>query len=162
MLDPEVPKMTLLKRETRAADRIDRWETLDRLFEDWAKVLPFRRPLLDALDDEVIRVDEFHEDGALVIRAEMPGVDPDKDVEVTIADGMLHIKAERREEERTEEKDFVRRELRVGSFSRVLPVPAGVTEADVKATYRDGMLEIRVPAPAPAPTDVRKVEITKG
>lgn len=109
--------------------------------------------------NDLIRVDEFHEDGDLVIRAELPGVDPDEDVELTVSDGMLRIEAERHEEERTEEKGYLRRELRYGSFARTLPLPEGVSESDIAASYADGILEIRIPAPAPAPGT--KVPITK-
>lgn len=144
----------LLKREPREVERLDVFDRFDRMFEDWMKALPFRRPALfdrDWGDDDLIRVDEFHEDGARVVRAELPGVDPDKDVELTVADGMLHIRAERREEERTEEGGYLRHELRVGSFTRTLPLPEGVSEADIAAEYKDGILEIRIPAPEPVP-----------
>jgi HSP20 family protein len=94
-----------------------------------------------------------------VVRAELPGIDPDEDVELTVTDGMLHIEAERREEEETEDKGYVRRELRYGSFSRSLPLPEGATEADITATYKDGILEIRVPAPQPPPA--KKIPVSK-
>ena len=60
---------------------------------------------------------------------------------------MLHIEAERREEEKREEKGYLRREVRYGSFSRSLPLPEGVTEADITASYKDAVLEIRIPEP---------------
>jgi HSP20 family protein len=111
--------------------------------------------------DEVLRVDELRENGDLVIRAEMPGVDPAKDVEVTVSDGMLHISAERRSDEKSEESGYVRRELQYGSFHRTLPLPEGITDDDVKATYKDGILEIRVPVPiGPPEVEPRKVPIT--
>jgi HSP20 family protein len=137
----------VVKGDTRSTDRIELWDALDGLFGDWAK--------------RAIRVDEFHENGTLVIRAEMPGVDPDKDVELTVRDGMLHIRAERKEEAKTEDKGFVHHELRFGSFARSLPMPAGLTESDVTATYKDGILEIRVPAPAVAVEPAKKIAIKK-
>lgn len=152
----------LLKREPREVERVDMFDRFDRMFEDWMRVLPFRRPALfgrDGFGEDLIRVDEFHENGDLVVRAELPGVDPENDVELTVSDGMLRIEAERREEETTEEKGYLRHELRCGSFARTLPLPDGVSEDDIKADYKDGILEIRVPAPAPAPAT--KVPITK-
>jgi HSP20 family protein len=93
----------------------------------------------------------------------MAGMDPGKDVEVTVSDGMLRIAAERREEEKTEEKDYYRRELRYGSFSRDLPLPDGTTESDIQASYKDGILEIRVPvAKEAAPEPAKKIPVTKG
>ena len=95
----------------------------------------------------------------MVIRADLPGIDPDKDVELTVSDGILHIEAERREEERREEKGYVRQELRYGSLSRTLPLPEGVTGADITATYKAGVLEIRIPEPKHEPA--KKIAIGK-
>lgn len=148
--------MALLKREARPAPL----DVFDRFFPDWPGL--FRRPMPmwpEGLE-EMIRVEEFTEDGTLVVRADLPGIDPDKDVEITVAEGMLRIEAERREEEKTEAKDYVRRELRYGSFSRALPLPAGTTEEDVTATYKDGILEIRMPAARPE-TGAARIPITK-
>ena len=112
--------------------------------------------------DSLIRVDEYQENGTLVIKAEMPGLDPDKDVHISVQDGALHITAERREETSTEDKQFHRQELRYGSFSRDLELPLGVSEADIKASYKDGMLEIRVPNPQSKATPPTKIPVTKG
>ncbi|HLN70787.1 MAG TPA: Hsp20/alpha crystallin family protein, partial [Streptosporangiaceae bacterium] len=91
--------------------------------------------------------------------ADLPGIDPDKDVELTVSDRMLHIEAERREEEKREEKGYVRREVRYGSLSRSLPLPEGITGADITATYEAGVLEIRIPEPQREPA--RKIAISK-
>jgi HSP20 family protein len=109
--------------------------------------------------DDLIRVEQFREDGALVVRADLPGIDPEKDVELTVSGGMLHIHAERREEEKREEKGYLRHELRYGSLSRTLPLPGGVTESDITATYKDGILEIRIPEPNHEPG--KKIPISK-
>jgi len=121
----------------------------ERMFEEWARMMPFRPVPIPHWREaaDLIRVEEYREDGTLVIRADLPGIDPDKDVELTVSDGMLRIEAERRQEEKTEEKDYVRRELRYGSLSRLLPLPAGVTQVGITATYHSGVLEIRVPEP---------------
>jgi len=148
----------LMRREPRgeAADIFGRF---DRLFEEWARMAPFRPfPRWWGVED-LIRVEEYREDGTLVIRADLPGIDPDADVELTVSDGMLHIEAERREEEKKEGKGYVRRELRYGSLSRSLPLPEGVTEADIAATYKDGVLEIRVPEPKRGPA--KKIAISQ-
>lgn len=65
----------------------------------------------------------------------------------------------KREPNDREEKGYVRHELRVGLFSRVLPIPEGVSETDIKASSRDGILEIRVPTPEPKPA--AKIPIAK-
>lgn len=126
----------------------------DRMFESAAGPAP-------------IRVEEFVDDKTLVIRAEMPGVDPEKDVEVSISDGVLHISAERQEkEEKKDKKDKYRyrSEFRYGSFTRNVQLPEGVSEEDIKASYKDGVLEVRTPLPeaVTAGTDKKKLPITRG
>ena len=148
----------LLKRES-GLDNVDVFDWFDRMFDDWTGPLPFRRPTIlgwNWMTEDMIRVDEFRENGTLVVRAELPGLDPDKDVELTVVDGTLRIKAEREEEETTEDEGYVRHEQRYGSFTRVLPLPEGVTEADVKVSYENGILEIRIPTPVvePAATEI--------
>ena len=93
-----------------------------------------------------------------MIRADLPGIDPDPDVELTVSDGMLDIRAERREEDKREDKGYLRRELRYGSLSRALPLPKGITESDITATYKAGILEIRVPEPRQEPA--RKIPVS--
>jgi HSP20 family protein len=92
-----------------------------------------------------MRIEEFREGDTLVVKAEMPGMDPEKDIQIDVSDQTLRIRAERREESKTEEKGSYRSEFRYGSFSRQVPLPAGASEDDVKATYKDGILEVRVP-----------------
>ena len=109
-----------------------------------------------------LRVEEFVDDKTLVVRAELPDIDPDKDVEIVVVDGELRIKAERQAKTEHKEKDSYRSEFQYGSFTRTVKLPPGATEADVSASYKDGVLEIRVPvaeAVAAAPT---KVEISRG
>jgi HSP20 family protein len=111
-------------------------------------------------EDSFIRVEEVMEDGALVIRAELPGVDPDKDIELTVENGVMTLHAERREESEEKKRHRRRSEFRYGSFSRTIALPAGATEDDVKATYDNGILEVRVPVNG-AKAEARKVPITK-
>jgi HSP20 family protein len=99
----------------------------------------------DLFDDSDMKVEEFRDGDTLVVRAEMPGIDPDKDVEITVSDGMLRLSAERRSETTTEDKKGYRSEFRYGSFSRSVRLPASAGEDDVTATYDDGILEVRIP-----------------
>jgi len=150
----------LMRREPRG-EAADVFSRFDRLFEEWARLMSFRPisfPHWREVED-LIWVEEYREDGTLVIRADLPGIDPDKDVELTVSDGMLHIEAERRAEEKREEKGYLRREVRYGAFSRSLPLPESVTEADITASYQDGVLEIRIPEPKHE--EAKKIAISK-
>jgi HSP20 family protein len=122
-------------------------EVFERFFGPWSEW--FRRPVpwWPFEGEDVLRVDEFQEGDTHVVRAELPGIDPAKDVEITVDNGMLHLRAERRLEEEKEGKTWRRRELRYGSFSRTLSLPEDVSENDIKASYKDGILEVRVPLP---------------
>jgi HSP20 family molecular chaperone IbpA len=96
-----------------------------------------------------VRVEDSMEEGAYVIRAEIPGIDPDKDVEVSVENDLLTIRGERREET----KDKNRREFHYGSFRRTVSLPKGADAEKITASYTDGVLEVRVPTTAvEAPT----------
>lgn len=95
-----------------------------------------------------MKVEEFQEDGTFVVRAELPDVDPDKDVDITIQDGKLRIEAQRMQRSEHKDDKRYRSELRYGSFRRVLPLPPDAVADDVKATYKNGMLEVRLPVDA--------------
>ena len=102
-----------------------------------------------------MRVEDFVRDGSYVIRAELPGIDPEKDVEVTVADGMLTIKAERREEH----ADKHRSEFHYGTFSRSVTLPAGADEQHVQAVYGHGILEVTVKLAEAAEKTARKIPV---
>ncbi len=112
------------------------------------RLRPFDFPELDEwFGEDRMRIEEFRENNTLVIRAELPGVDPDKDVEVTVDNGALTIRAERRQrtDERDEQRNFFRSEFRYGQLTRRVPLPAGARADGVTATYTDGVLEVKVP-----------------
>jgi HSP20 family protein len=100
-------------------------------------------------------------DDALVIRAEMPGIDPDKDVEITVADGLLTIRAEQRSESTEENEGRTRSEFRYGSFERTLRVPRDVNVDEITASYKDGILEVRVPSSVSSQDDVRQIPVKR-
>jgi len=153
--------MAGLMRREPVGEVADFFGRFDHMFDEWTRLFPLRTlgfarwPDVDSM----LRVEEFRENGTLVVRADLPGIDPEKDVELTVSDGMLHIEAERREEEKKEDKGYLRQELRYGSVSRTLPLPEGVTESDIKATYKAGILEVRIPMPKPEPA--KKIQIAR-
>jgi HSP20 family protein len=110
-----------------------------------------------------IRVEESVEGNTLVVRAELPGIDPDKDVSVSVVDGALEIKAERKEKTETKDKNSNRSEFRYGSLMRRVALPDGVDQDNITASYRDGVLEVRTVVPEKAQqAPARKIEIQRG
>ena len=91
-----------------------------------------------------------------MIRAELPGIDPDKDVEITLKDRMLTIAGKR--EERHEEGQ--RSEFFYGRFMRTLTLPSGATGEDISASYKDGILEVAVPMHEPL-GEVQRVAVSR-
>ena len=91
------------------------------------------------------RLEELVSDDELVIRAELPGIDPDKDLHITVTDHTLRLSAERHETKEVTERGKYRSEFRYGALERRVALPTGVSEDDVKATYEDGILEVRLP-----------------
>lgn len=140
---------------------LTRWEPLGLDLPTWMTRLLDDRPFLDvSFDKPPLRIEEFVEDGTLVVRAELPGVDVDKDVDISLHDGLLHIKAERTEKAEKSDKAFYRSEFRYGAFERTLPLPPGATLDDVKATYENGVLEVRIPTAGPD-EQKHKVPVTR-
>lgn len=90
-------------------------------------------------------VDVFSRNGDLIVRAELPGIDPAKDVDIMVEDGVLTIKGERRHEEKTEAENYYRFESSSGSFQRSVPLPKDVKADHIAASYENGILEVTVP-----------------
>jgi len=108
-----------------------------------------------------LRVEEFTDADTLVVRAELPGIDPDEDVELTVSRGTLRIRATRHERHEHTSKGGYRSEFRYGTFERDLPLPEGVSGEDVTASYRDGILEVRVPRAKAGDAGATKVPISR-
>ena len=124
---------------------------------------PLRRLLEGDVEASWPRVEEYRDGDTVVIRPELPGIDPEQDVELTVADDVLHLRAERRERTEHKDKGGYRSEFRYGSFSRALPLPAGCRDEDISAAYRDGVLEVRVPVAGHVePPATRKIQVTRG
>ena len=102
----------------------------------WARVGP------------VIRIEDFVAEGRYVVRADVPGIDPGKDVDVRVGNGLLTISAQRSEE--TSQRH--RSEFRYGSCVRTVRLPPGADEDDVTASYKNGVLEVSVGLAADTPT----------
>ena len=114
-------------------------------FPTWADLWR-ANDLSPAFDTQLIRLEDEMEDGHYVVRAELPGIDPAKDVDITVREGRLTIKAERSEKKESKGRS----EFSYGSFIRSVPLPAGADEDDIKATYDKGILTVSVAVPKEA------------
>jgi HSP20 family protein len=94
-------------------------------------------------------LDVWEDDDALVYAFDLPGLTQDA-ISVEIEDGALSVSASRERETKVDRDRFHSFERRFGSFSRTVGLPQGVSEDDIEASYRNGVLEIRVPKPAQA------------
>ncbi len=108
---------------------------------------------------DAIPVEEFVEDDTLVVRAELPGIDADDDIDIELVDDRLTIRARREERTEEEKERSYRSEFKYGSFERTMMLPAGAEADDIEASYDDGILEVRVPV-NPQTSESTKVPIS--
>jgi HSP20 family protein len=115
-------------------------ESMDRLFEDFFS----RRPRTAGPLVWQPAVEIAETDNEIIVKAELPGIDP-KNVEVAVTGEGLMIKGEAKAEVEDRKRSFYRRELRYGMFQRAVALPTEVKSEETKATFRHGILEVRVP-----------------
>jgi HSP20 family molecular chaperone IbpA len=118
-------------------ERRQGWAPFPDLF-DWMDAVPGFRP---GPGLHGIRVEEEFAEGEYRLHAELPGIDPDRDVEITVEGDTLTLRAERTE--RTEGKH--RSEFRYGTFTRTVRFPTALRTEQTRATYADGVLTVTIP-----------------
>jgi HSP20 family protein len=106
-------------------------------------------------------VEVFHRNNELVVRADLPGLNKDN-VKVDVTEGAVTIQGDRQQEHKEEREGVYRSERSYGSFCRVIPVPEGAITDQAKANFKDGVLEITMPAPPEHVRRGRRLEITDG
>jgi HSP20 family protein len=100
-------------------------------------------------------LDAFVEGEELHVRLELPGIDPDADVDIEVENGVLHVSGERKSEQKTEGNGWFRREMTYGRFDRRVGLPDGVEAESVQASYDAGILDITIPLPTKPKTKVK-------
>jgi len=103
-------------------------------------------------------MDIFEDGNDVVVKAEMPGLKKE-DIEVNLTDDTVTVSGEKKKEEKVEKKDYYRIERSYGSFSRSFRLPKEVQSDKAKATFKDGVLEIRVPKTVEAISKEKKLTI---
>ena len=114
-------------------------QAMDRLFEDSFVGLPHLK-----VNGRDFPMDMYQEKDNLVVKAALPGVKPEE-LDITIADNMLTIKGEHKEEQETKEDDYLYRERYYGAFSRSVAIPMEVKSDKAQATFEEGVLTLTLP-----------------
>jgi HSP20 family protein len=104
------------------------------------------------------KMDAYEKDNTLVFKAELPGLKKE-DVQVELDNGYVVIRGESKAEQEVKEDAYYRMERSFGSFYRRLPVPFDVTPEQVKASLKDGVLEVQIPKPAEATPKPAKIPV---
>jgi HSP20 family protein len=110
------------------------------------------------LDVRAPTVDVYEEKDDIVVKAELPGMDKDN-IEVNLTDHTLTIKGEKKKEEEVKEENYHRSERSYGSFLRTLELPKDVHADKVKASFKNGILEVRMPKTEEAKAKEIKVKV---
>jgi HSP20 family protein len=139
-------------------------DEIDRLFGDfgfgrgWLSRPWSSRSRQGAPEMWTPQIELSQQNNELVVRADLPGLKKE-DVNIDITDEAISISGERRQEQESENAGVYRSERSYGSFYRTIPLPRGAISDQAKATFKDGVLEIRVPAPPEQVTRGRRIEI---
>jgi len=151
--------------KTEPARALSPLEEMERRFEDL-----FRRPFsimepswwprlrMPEMEEVSAKVDIFEEGDNFVVKAEIPGLKKE-DIEVNLTGDMITISGEKKKEEKVEKKDYYRVERSYGSFSRSFRLPKEVQTDKAKATFKDGVLEVKVPKTEEAKKKEKKVPV---
>ncbi len=135
-------------------------EDMERRFEDilgrsW---LPVWRRTPQAEEEEWMPVVDIYEQGDMLkIKAELPGM-KEEDIDVSVSEGNLILKGEKKTESEIKEEDYYRCERTYGSFYRSIPMPSNIDSEKVEANYENGVLEVSIPKTAESKT--KKVPVS--
>ncbi len=135
-------------------------ELMNRMFEDFGNIWKTQRgrhlPMLLPSETDLVTglkrpyVDIIETDKEIVATAEMPGLDK-KDININLTNDRLEISADTKHEEEKKEKDYIYKEIRSGNYYRSIPLSSPIDASNAKASYNNGILEIKMPK-----TEVKK------
>jgi HSP20 family protein len=143
--------LQLVPRRSNWLSLMPEMDLFDRMLSDW--------PLPSLLSEERVVVPAFdisETEKEYVISGEIPGIDP-KDLEVTLTDGILSIKGEKKHESEEKEENYHRVERHYGSFQRSFRLPDNINREKLDASYKDGVL--RLTLPKSEESEVKKIEV---
>jgi HSP20 family protein len=133
---------------------------LDRMFDEPWTLLRWPSAAVASPDAPIWapKVDVVTKDNTLVTRVDLPGMKTE-DVQVVVEDGFLTLSGVRKKETKEENDNIYREEREYGSFCRTVPLPKGVKDDEIKATFSNGVLEVTVPLPAAEKSNGRKIAV---
>jgi HSP20 family protein len=141
----------------RPSMELDRFR---REFDDLIERFGIDRDFFGGGESAMLRpaLESYVENGKFIVRTDLPGIEA-KDVDIKVVGDLLTIKGQREEKRETKKPDYLRRELRYGAFQRAISLPAGIKAEDLKATYRDGVLELTAEMPKEATPKEVKLQV---
>lgn len=127
-------------------------EDLGRLFDRYSSLIGMRgwQPAVDLLEDE----------DAFILKAEIPGVEPE-DMDITVTDEGVTLRGSVGQEEEKRTEGYIRSERRYGEFTRMVTLPGEIKPNDVRATFKNGIVTIILPKAAPGQSRGVKVKIDR-
>ncbi|HEY7319014.1 MAG TPA: Hsp20/alpha crystallin family protein [Candidatus Binatia bacterium] len=140
---------------------LTRWESeMDRMMDEFfgRRMRPWWPERWLRAEEITPAVDVYEEKGDIVVKAELPGMEKN-DIEVNISDSELTLKGEKKKEENIEDEDYYRCERSHGAFLRSVDLPTDVQADKVKASFKNGILEVRLPKTEEAKTKEIKVKV---
>jgi HSP20 family protein len=149
-------------------------EEMDHLFEHFGLQTGWRMPGFLTQGRELLRreagfvpgewspqVDVLHREGQFMVRADLPGLTKE-DVKVEVTDDAVTIQGERTHHKKEEAEGYYYSERSYGSFYRAIPLPEGADASKATAEFRNGVLEVTMPAPAQGTKKARRLEVREG
>jgi HSP20 family protein len=147
----------------RSSSWMSPFERMEDMMEDFFK-RPFGRsfwsgmPRISEGVEPSPSVDIFEKGDDVIVKSDMPGMTKE-DIEVNLTDDSITLSGERKKEEKVEEKNFYRLERSYGSFRRTFALPSEVRSDKAKASFKDGVLEVRIPKSESAKQKEKKIRI---
>ncbi|NIO16996.1 MAG: Hsp20 family protein [Deltaproteobacteria bacterium] len=143
-MERKVAKEVSLK-ESSPREEMERWfeDTMSKTFPLFGPSWWPRRAVFEA-EEIKPSVDIFEQGDDVVLKTELPGMTKD-DISVTLKDDLITISGQKKREEKVDRENYYRVEVSYGSFSRTFRLPVEVQGEKVKAKFKDGILEIRIP-----------------
>jgi HSP20 family protein len=160
-MEKNKPKTALVKRET--PKMLSPFSEMERMMSDFMRrpfaMFPAIWPRMDIIEEEMIpAIDIYEEDDSVIAKVELPGMKKE-DINVEVNNGILKISGEKKREEKVEKKNYYRIERSSGSFERSITLPFETQADKAKASFKDGVLQIKIPKSEEAKKKETKITI---